>query len=65
MCLSCSIFARIIVALLVEAQELKHLWVFADNQPRAAREHWKAEYGQHSEPNEENRHTYERDRHPR
>jgi hypothetical protein len=32
-CRDCSVFARVIVALLVEAQapELKHLWVFADD----------------------------------
>src|SRR5580698_7474810 len=36
-CLSCSLFARVIVALLVEAQapELKHLWVFANDEPCA------------------------------
>src|SRR5271156_5094899 len=65
-CLSSSVFARIIVASLVEAQapELKHLWVFADDQPCAAREHRKCEDCHDSETNEENRYTDERDRHP-
>ena len=36
---NCSVFARVIVGLLVEAKapELEHLWVFADDQPCAAR----------------------------
>src|SRR5271168_3014866 len=64
--LDCSVFAWVIVALLVEAQapELEHLWVFADDQPRAARHHRKADYCQQSKPNEENRYRDEYDRHP-
>src|ERR1700678_2818586 len=64
--LICSVFARVIVALLAEAQapQLEHLWVFADAKPRAARHHWETEYGNHSEPNEENRYRDECDRHP-
>jgi hypothetical protein len=40
--LSCSVFARIIVALLAEAEapELEHLWVIADDEPRAACKSW-------------------------
>ena len=65
-CLCCSLFARVIVALLVEAQapKLKHLWVFADDEPCAARHHWEADDGQYSEPNEENRYADECNRHP-
>src|ERR1700722_15209450 len=66
-CLICSVFARVIVGLLVEAEapELKHLWVFADDQPCAAREGWKAENGEHSEPSKENRYGHKHDDHPR
>ena len=37
--LMCSVFARVIVALLAEAEapQLKHLWVFTDDQPCTAR----------------------------
>jgi hypothetical protein len=56
-CFCCSVFARVIVGLLVEAEapELEHLWVFADDEPRAARHHWKTNDGNQSEPNKENR----------
>src|SRR5580658_2628259 len=66
-CLSCSVFARVIVRLLVEAEapELKHLWVFADDEPCAACESWETENGQHSEPSEENRNRHKHDDHPR
>ena len=65
-CLICSAFARVIVALLAEAEapQLKHLWVFADDQPCAARECWKTQDRQHSEPDEENRHADKHDGHP-
>ena len=65
-CLICSVFARVIVALLAEAEapQLKHLWVFTDDQPCAARECWKAKDCQHSETDEENRHADKHDGHP-
>src|SRR6202012_2080628 len=63
---ACSVFARVIVALLVEAQapELKHLWVFADDEPRSDSERGKGHHRQQAKPNEENRNADEYDRHP-
>src|SRR5579875_2280081 len=63
----CSIFARVIVGLLAEAEtpELEHLWVFADDKPRAGGKCREAQNGQQSETDEENRHAHEHDDHPR
>ena len=65
--MSCSVFARVIVALLAEAEtpELEHLWVITNDQPCTAGERWKGEDGQHSETNEEHRYADEHNRHPR
>src|SRR5258706_15088961 len=65
-CFNCSLFARVIVGFLVEAQapELEHLWVFADDEPCRTYKHREAENRQDSEPNEENRYRHENDRHP-
>ena len=65
-CLSCSVFARVIVALLVEAQapELEHLWVFADDEPCADGKRRESQHRQQSKPDEENRYADENDRHP-
>src|SRR5260370_40514297 len=65
-CFNCSAFARVIVALLVEAQapQLEHLWVSADDEPCAARHYGKTENSQHSDTNEEDRYRHENDRHP-
>src|SRR5260370_26327596 len=62
----CSVFTRVIVARLPKAQapELKHLGMFADNEPRCAHHHGKAEDRQHTKPNEENPHRHASDRHP-
>src|ERR1700733_9238024 len=65
-CLNCSLFARVIVGLLAEAEtpELEHLWVFADDEPCARGECWKGDHRQQAKPNEENRYADEYDRHP-
>ena len=62
----CSVFARVIVGLLAEAQapELEHLWVFADDEPRAHGKRGKGHHRQQAKPNEENRYADEYDRHP-
>src|SRR6266849_113169 len=61
----CSVFARVIVAPLSEAQapELEHFGMFPDDEPRCAHHQGKAEDRQHAKPNEENRHRHESDRH--
>src|SRR5260370_35465631 len=45
-CFNCSVFTRVIVALLVEAQapELKHLRVFANDKPCGDSECWKSHH---------------------
>src|SRR5271168_5582587 len=65
-CLSCSVFARVIVGLLVEAEapELEHLWVFTNDEPRAHGKRGEGEHRQETKPNEENRYADEYDRHP-
>ena len=65
-CFSCSALARVIVALLVEAQapELKHLRVFADDQPRRDGKRWKSQHREQAEADEENRYADEDDSHP-
>src|SRR5579875_3762946 len=62
----CSMFARVIVALLAEAQspEGEHLWVFAHDEPSGDRERWKGEHCQKAKADEENRYTDDDDRHP-
>src|SRR6185437_1054593 len=64
--LACSVFARVIVGLLTEAQtpELEHLWVFTDDEPRGDSERGKSHHRQESKPNEENRYADEDNRHP-
>jgi len=66
LCLNCSVFARVIIALLAETEtpELEHLWVVANDEPSTAGQRWKGQDCQHSEPNEENRYADEYDRHP-
>src|SRR6185437_13486400 len=63
---ACSVFARIIVGLLTEAQapELKHLWVFANDKPCSRCKRGKSQHRQQAEANEENRYADEYDRHP-
>ena len=63
---ACSVFARIIVGLLAEAQapELKHLWVFADDEPRRNCKRGERHHRQKAKPNEENRYADEDNRHP-
>src|ERR1700744_1857026 len=65
-CLYCSVFARVIIRLLVEAQapELKHLWVVTDDEPCADSKRRKRHHRQQAKPNEENRYADEYDRHP-
>src|SRR5229473_1723461 len=65
-CFDCSVFARVIVALLGEAQapQLEHLWVFADDQPRCNSKRGKGHHRQQAKSNEENRYADEYDRHP-
>ena len=62
----CSIFARVIVGLLAEAEtpELEHLRMFADDEPRARSKRWEAKNRQQSEPNEENRYRHKHNDHP-
>jgi hypothetical protein len=64
--LACSVFARVIVGLLAEAQapELEHLWVFANDQPCTHGQRGKSNHRQQPKPNEENRYADEDDRHP-
>ena len=64
--LCCSAFTRVIVGLLVEAQapELKHLWVFANDEPGTERKRWKADDRNEAEPGKEDRYRNERDGHP-
>ena len=64
--LACSVFARVIVALLAEAQapELEHLWVFANDEPCANGKRGEGHHRQQAKPNEENRNADEYDRHP-
>jgi hypothetical protein len=64
-CLYCSVFARVIVGLLVEAEapESEHLWVFTDDEPCTNRERRKGHHRQQAKPNEENRYADEYDRH--
>src|ERR1700742_4576658 len=63
----CSEFARVIVALLLEAvpPQLEHLWVLADDEPRRRDECWKACKGQHAKAHEEHRDRNKDDHHPR
>src|SRR5580658_4974585 len=63
---NCSLFARVIVGLLAEAEapELEHLWVFANDEPSANRKRGKGQHRQKTEPNEENRYADEYNRHP-
>src|SRR6185437_12705585 len=65
-CLICSVFARVIVGLLAEAQapELKHLWVFANDEPRGNSKRGKGHHRQQAKPNEENRYADDDNRHP-
>src|SRR5579875_3157958 len=62
----CSVFARVIVAFLVEAEapELKHLWVLPHDEPCGDCERWKREHCEQTKPNEENRYADEDNRHP-
>ena len=64
--LPCSVFARIIVGFLTEAQapELEHFRVFANDEPRADSERRESHHCQESKPNEENRYADEDNRHP-
>src|SRR5579875_1719658 len=64
--LCCSVFARVIVAFLAEAQapELQHLWVFANNEPGRDSERRECHHRQQAKANEENRYADECDRHP-
>ena len=63
-CLSCSLFARIIVALLVEAEapQLEHLWVFADDEPCTNSEARNGHHRQKTKLDEENHDADECDR---
>ena len=62
-----ALFARVIVALLSQAQgpQLKHLWVFANDKPRTEQERWKCKDRYPLEPSEKDRHCNEHDGHPR
>src|SRR6185437_12132312 len=64
--LACSVFGRVIIGLLTEAQapELKHLWVFANNEPSPHSQCGEGHHRQQAKPNEENRYADEDDRHP-
>lgn len=46
------------------APELEHLWVFANDEPRANGKRGKSYHRQQAKPNEENRYEDEYDRHP-
>src|SRR5215469_10997004 len=65
-CFSCSVFARVIVRLLVEAQapQLKHLWVFANDEPCSDGKSGESDHCKQPKPNEENRYADEYNRHP-
>src|SRR5215472_7934863 len=65
-CFSCSVFARVIVRPLVEAQapQLEHLLVFTNDEPRCNSERGKCHHRQETKPNEENRYADEYNRHP-
>src|ERR1700736_6630298 len=64
--LACSVFARFIVGLLIEAQApgVEHLRVFTNDEPRGGSERGEGHHRQQAKPNEENRYADEYDRHP-
>src|SRR6185437_3516136 len=64
--LACSEFARVIVGLLAEAQapELKHLWVFANDEPCRNCKRGEGQHRNQTKTDEENRYADEYDRHP-
>src|SRR5579875_3590355 len=63
---ACSVFARVIVGLLAEAQapELEHLWVFTNDEPGPRCKRGEGEHRHQTKPSEENRYADEYDRHP-
>src|ERR1700733_12307770 len=64
--LLCSVFARVIIGPLVEAQapELEHLWVFADDQPTTCREQRERDDREQSETGEESQYRDHHDGQP-
>src|SRR5438270_1287590 len=64
--LICSVFARVIVGFLAEAQapELEHLWVFTNDEPRGGSQRGEGHHRQQTKPNEEDRYADEDNRHP-